>query len=264
MTMIHALQRLANAISPGPLPASAGLAALVSALAMPFADSCDIPSLADSFGDAANALGFPLYVITRISRPHSSARSRTNLEMIGARYPDDWVQHYQQRGYASIDPVHRTAFTRSAPYRWHDITGLNTLERRLLDEARDAGLISGLSIPIHEPGGSILLLSLSGPLPCVDSVINLRLAYMISTQLHFELQRLSRIQSRGPARYLSPRQRECLVWVARGKSSWAIGRILGISHHTVDYHIAEAMKILDVNSRTAAAINAMVQGLIQP
>ena len=262
--MLHALQRLANAISPAPLPTSAGLAALVSALAMPFAGACDIPSLVDSFGNAAAALGFPLYVITRISRPHASARSGTRLEMIGARYPYDWVQHYQRHGYASIDPVHRTAFTRSTPYRWHDITGLNRLERRLLDEARDAGLISGLSIPIHEPGGGILLLSLSGPPCCVDSVINLRVAYMISTQLHFELQRLDTARLHGATRYLSPRQRECLLWVARGKSSWAIGRILGISHHTVDYHVAEAMKILDVNSRTAAAIAAMVQGLIQP
>lgn len=262
--MIHALQRLANAISPEPLPASAGVAALVSALAMPFAGACDIPSLVDSFGNAAAALGFPLYAITRISRSQASVRSATSLALIGARYPDDWVRHYQQRGYASSDPVHRTAFTRSTPYRWHDITGLNRLERRLLDEARDAGLDSGLSVPIHEPGGSILLLSLCGPLPCVDSAINLRVAYMISTQLHFELQRLDRAQSHGATRYLSPRQRECLLWVARGKSSWAIGRILGISHHTVDYHVAEAMKILDVNSRTAAAIAAMVQGVIRP
>jgi LuxR family quorum-sensing system transcriptional regulator CciR len=260
--MNHVLERLANALLPGPLPPGAGDGALVPALLMPFADSGDIASLVDLFGDAANALGFPLYVISRISRSHPGTPSQTSLEMIGTCYPADWLQHYKQRGYASIDPVHRTAFARSVPFRWHDLTGLDRPEQRVLDEARDAGLTGGLSIPIHEPGGSILLVSLSGPVSCVDAFMNARLAYMISTQLHLELQRLTLSQPHVPARCLSSRQRECLIWVARGKSSWAIGRILGISRHTVDFHIEQAMRSLDVTSRTAAAVQATAWGLI--
>jgi LuxR family quorum-sensing system transcriptional regulator CciR len=261
--MKHALRCRHDGNQPRTLQWGAGVRALLSALIMPFACAGDLASLVDSFGDAADALGFPHYVISRISRTRSASPPGTTLEMICARYPDPWVQHYQQRGYAAIDPVHRAAFTHALPYRWLDIPDLSQIERRVLDEAHEAGLPGGISIPIHDPGGSILLVNLSGPSTAVSDAVNPRLAYVISTQFHFELERLTRYQSLSTSQHLSPRQRECLTWVARGKSSWAIGKILGISHHTVDFHIAEAMKILNVSSRTAAAVNAMVQGLIR-
>jgi LuxR family quorum-sensing system transcriptional regulator CciR len=134
----------------------------------------------------------------------------------------------------------------------------------VLDEAREAGLAGGLSIPVHQPGGSILLINLSGPLRSVNEATNSRLAYLISTQFHFELQRLTRKPSRRASHFLTPRQRECLTWVARGKTSSEIAAILGISHYTVNYHIEEAMTALNCNCRTAAAVNATVQGLIEP
>ncbi|MEK6291645.1 MAG: helix-turn-helix transcriptional regulator, partial [Paraburkholderia tropica] len=55
------------------------------------------------------------------------------------------------------------------------------------------------------------------------------------------MHRLTRAPSRKASHFLTPRQRECLTWVARGKSSIEIGLILGISRYTVDYHIEEAM-----------------------
>jgi LuxR family transcriptional regulator, activator of conjugal transfer of Ti plasmids len=63
---------------------------------------------------------------------------------------------------------------------------------------------------------------------------------------------------------LSDRERECLNWTALGKSSWSIGKILGISESTVNFHIKNVMKKLKTNSRTAAAVKAMSLGLIEP
>lgn len=243
----------------GALPGSTGIRMLLSALLVPFACASDFPALADSFGDAADALGFSHYVISRISR----TRSGTSMEIIRAYYPDHWVRHYEQCGYATVDPVHRAAFDHALPFRWHDIPNLNRTEQRVLDEAREAGLHNGICVPIHDATGSVLLVNLSGSPSTVNAKVNHRLAYMICTQFYFEFQRLMQYQPPATPAHLSPRQRECLTWVARGKSSWAIARILGISHHTVDYHIAEAMKNLNVTSRTAAAVNATVQGLIQ-
>ncbi|HVW52726.1 MAG TPA: LuxR C-terminal-related transcriptional regulator [Trinickia sp.] len=36
---------------------------------------------------------------------------------------------------------------------------------------------------------------------------------------------------------LTPRELECLKWIAAGKSSWEISHIIGISEHGVLYHI---------------------------
>jgi LuxR family quorum-sensing system transcriptional regulator CciR len=234
------------------------------ALVMHLACAADIASLIDSFGHAVNTLGFPYYAVSRVARSRSASLQRTALELVCSRYPDEWVRHYQRRDYASTDPVHRAAFTHSAPYRWHEIIALSKAERRVLDEAREAGLAGGLSIPVHQPGGSILLINLSGPLRSVNEATNSRLAFLIGTQFHFELQRLTRKPSRRASHFLTPRQRECLTWVARGKTSSEIAAILGISHYTVNYHIEEAMTALNCNCRTAAAVNATVQGLIEP
>lgn len=61
---------------------------------------------------------------------------------------------------------------------------------------------------------------------------------------------------------LSDREKACLAWSARGKSSWEIGRILAISENTVVFHIKNAMKKLGTSSRTLAAVKAIQLGLI--
>lgn len=62
---------------------------------------------------------------------------------------------------------------------------------------------------------------------------------------------------------LSQREKECILWAARGKSSMAIGVILGISRNTVDFHIKNVMRKLEVSSRTVAAIRAVNFGIIK-
>lgn len=262
--MKHVSRRRSNEVQCKPSAKPARLLARTPALIMRLASATDIPSLVGSFGSAASTLGFPHYVISRVTRSRSSCPHRTALEMIGAHYPEEWVRYYQRRDYASTDPVHRAAFIQSAPYRWHDIIGMSKAECRLLDEAREAGLPAGLSIPVHQSDGSILLFNLSGPLRSVNDAINSRMAYLISTQFHFELHRLALIHARRAAHLLTARQLECLTWVARGKTSVEIGEILRRSRYTVDYHIEKAMDALNFHSRTAAAVHATVQGIIKP
>ncbi len=51
---------------------------------------------------------------------------------------------------------------------------------------------------------------------------------------------------------LTPREREVLKWLKCGKTSWAIARILRISERTVNYHVNNIMRKLDVSNRTQA------------
>lgn len=63
---------------------------------------------------------------------------------------------------------------------------------------------------------------------------------------------------------LSERERDCLLWSARGKSNWDIGVILHISEHTVDFHFRKAMAKLGAGNRIVAIVTAIRHGLIQP
>ncbi|WP_260429009.1 LuxR family transcriptional regulator [Burkholderia sp. Bp9015] len=226
-----------------------------------FTGAKDIPSLSDLLGNAVLPLGFPCYAVTRISLTCIRSRPSMSMEAIFSHYPNSWVQHYLQHDYGLVDPVHRAAFTSSGPYRWGDITDLNHAERHVLVEASDAGLKNGLSVPIREVGGSVLLINLSGPSSRINAGTSRQLASVIGNLFRLELDRFAPPDPQSFIE-LSPRQRECLSWVARGKTSSDICMILGISRHTVEYHIAEAMKVLNVNSRIAAAVTASHYGLL--
>jgi DNA-binding NarL/FixJ family response regulator len=63
---------------------------------------------------------------------------------------------------------------------------------------------------------------------------------------------------------LNDREAECLTWSARGKTSSEIGTILGIAKRSVDFHIDNACRKLNVATRTEAAVKASLGQLIQP
>lgn len=60
------------------------------------------------------------------------------------------------------------------------------------------------------------------------------------------------IPARKPKRDLSPREVDCLRWVAQGKTNWEIATILDISENTVRFHLKNAFRKLDASTRGAA------------
>lgn len=66
----------------------------------------------------------------------------------------------------------------------------------------------------------------------------------------------------GPAVTLSPREAEVLQHVAGGETNKAIALRLGISEHTVKFHLGSAMTKLGAGSRAEAVAVAIRRGLI--
>ncbi len=62
---------------------------------------------------------------------------------------------------------------------------------------------------------------------------------------------------------LTPREAEVLAWVAEGKSNGVIGVILGISPRTVQKHLERTFTKLGVETRTAAAAQALSVVMVQ-
>jgi DNA-binding NarL/FixJ family response regulator len=63
---------------------------------------------------------------------------------------------------------------------------------------------------------------------------------------------------------LNDREVEVLTWVARGKTSMDIARILGLTKRTIDFHIDNARDKLGTATRTEAVIKAAAGRLIEP
>lgn len=65
-----------------------------------------------------------------------------------------------------------------------------------------------------------------------------------------------------PAEHLTPREVEVLTMMAEGSGNKAIARALGISEHTVKFHVGSIMAKLNASSRTEAVTLGLRQGLI--
>jgi LuxR family quorum-sensing system transcriptional regulator SolR len=51
-------------------------------------------------------------------------------------------------------------------------------------------------------------------------------------------------------------------WTAEGKTTSEISEIMGLSVHTVTFHIGNVAKKLNASNKTAAAVRAVVLGLL--
>lgn len=56
---------------------------------------------------------------------------------------------------------------------------------------------------------------------------------------------------------LSQRESDVLIWIAKGKTNREIGHILGISPRTINKHLEQVFKKLEVDNRTNAAAKAI-------
>ena len=66
-----------------------------------------------------------------------------------------------------------------------------------------------------------------------------------------------------PAEHLTPRELEVLQLVAEGLPNRAVADWLGISDHTVKFHLASIFGKLDVTTRTRAVRRGLSRGLIR-
>jgi DNA-binding CsgD family transcriptional regulator len=129
---------------------------------------------------------------------------------------------------------------------------------------QSSGLVSGITIPlISKPDqiGALTLLSWSAREHHQDVTQAATILGMVATQRAAAIGLTSGQTSVGSAKYrsLSPLQREILKWMASGKTNTEISLILGQTKRSIDYHVIEILKKLEVSTRTqAAAIFASV------
>ncbi|BAB52313.1 helix-turn-helix transcriptional regulator [Mesorhizobium japonicum] len=181
-------------------------------------------------------------------------------------YPNEWKERYFKMGYDKIDPIIKKSRKGVGAIRWSEVykdASTTDNERRVLDEAATFGLKSGVTVPLHGPAGSFTIMSFAQPWD--REFQNRTVTYLQLAALHFHVRVTKGTSSNAlkQVQDLSLREKECILWIARGKSSWEIGKILGISGNTVNFHLKNAMRKLDTASRTVAAIKATSLGIVE-
>ena len=190
-------------------------------------------------------------------------------------YSNEWISHYNQKQYKKIDPVLQFCFKTQDIFSWDRLVEIKQLandEALLMSEAKEAGLLNGLAMPIHGLRGELTAIGLASTDGGVDIDKNM-LSKIRALSIQFHLAYIEKeasplhsldIKKAGRNIALSDREREILLWMSEGKSDSVIAEIIGVSYPTVRYHMNNIFRKLDVNERTLAVVKAIRHGLILP
>lgn len=216
-----------------------------------------------ALGAITRELGFSYFALTHhvdINRARQPAIRLHN-------YPEDWVDYYDRNALGISDPVHRASHVTSVGFAWSEIPRLIALtahDQEIMIQAKSNGIGDGFTVPANVPGESNGSCSFANPARRGIREEDLPIAQLVGAFAFEAARRLWRVRAPAPEKLpkLTERQRECILWVARGKSDWEISRILGIEHETVVRHLKQARERYGVGKRTMLAVQALFEGSI--
>ena len=225
----------------------------------------DVPGVHSVCRKIAISLGFE-YFIYGVRIPVSLTQP---YHFCLSGYPRAWRERYDSMGYLKIDPLVSHAFASSLPLIWDEVKRDGELVKCFFNEAGSHGLLHGISAPVYGRRGDIAMLSLAGSIPVpidLDRRNELRTrAHWFASVLHDAIRRVVLTSDGAPVvtDNLSEREKDCLMWVADGRTSAQIASRLKISERTVLFHIENAGVKLGVNGRHNIVARAIALGEIE-
>jgi len=141
---------------------------------------------------------------------------------------------------------------------------LTRMDRAVLDAAAKQGLGDGFTVPAHVPGevnGSCSFATAGGRRLQSEHLATAQLVGAFAFEAARRLVKRDHQKQGDPARF-SDRERDCLIWIARGKSDSEIATILGISAETVHQYVKQARANYDAVSRSQLVAHALFSGTI--
>ena len=207
---------------------------------------------------------FDAYALFQQMR-HFSWRKKRLLAI--SNFSREWLEHFFSEKMHAHDPVLLASRRTAVGFRFDEVSSLITLndrQRDVLAQARAQGIANGFCVPIHVPGEANGICSFvvgkDADLPA-DNLPMAQLvgcfAYEAARQLAVSGEAFIRSEAPEP---LTTRQLECIVFVARGKTDWEIGQILGLKEDTVKEHLNEARRRCGVSRRTELVVRTLYNG----
>jgi LuxR family quorum-sensing system transcriptional regulator CciR len=217
-------------------------------------------ALAGALGEVACDLGFRYFALTHhVDLRTSSAAIRLH------NYPAGWAEWFEEQSLGTSDPVHRASNITSVGFAWSalsEMIALTAADLKILALARSEGIGEGFTVPAHVPGEAHGSCSFACAPEDRFADEHLPLLQLVGAFAFEAARRMRRGRINGRPVALTDRQRECVMWTARGKSDWEIARILGISEETVGEHLRHARERYGVGKRTLVAVHALFDGTI--
>lgn len=215
--------------------------------------------------NATQEMGFQNFALTHHVDGHTIlGSSAIRLH----NYPQAWVEHYDRQSLVFCDPVHRASHLTNLGFEWSrlgEMIAMTDWDREMLRLGREQGIADGFTVPANIPDearGSVSFVVQTGH---VLPLVMLYLAKTVGDYAFEAARRLLLARHRHTSvvlPQLTDRQRDCVLWVARGKTDEEIAIILSISRNTVTEHIAQAYLRYGVNKRPLLVIRTVFDGTL--
>lgn len=187
--------------------------------------------------------------------PHAN---KTNPLLL-VTYEQQWVQRYVDYDYFCIDPIVLLGSHCFLPLDWDSVDRSSSRIRKLFAEAESYGVGNrGLTLPIRGPTGEKSLLTVT-TYQSENEWMRRRLPllrdlHVIAHFIHDRSLTLSNLRKNVSRPQLSPRERQCLERIARGRAPKQIAHELGLSVSAVRLYISSAkLKLGAANTYQAVA-----------
>lgn len=221
-------------------------------------DASTVAEAWDAYMSSARRVGLTCGVACSISADKGIGET-----VLASSCPPGWMQNYVEQSYQLVDPRVPMAAEAVTAFTWRlsDWDGL--LKGKQLawrNENEAAGFYSGLVVPDRRDG-HLKVIALCGN-PGTIHPDDQKVLYYAGLETLDRMLALGMGADCDAPVALSARERECLQWVAAGKSDWEIGTILSISEKTVATHVDRVKHKLKVTTRAQAIVAALRRGLI--
>lgn len=217
--------------------------------------------LHEMLAEASQHLGFDHFALSLEARKCDGDET----EILLHDYPDEWAKVYINFDLAGQDPVRRACDRAFGGFAWDDIEHLIPMtrgDRQMLAVGRECGIGNGYTVPRHLPGFArgtcSFVVRPDSQLPEDWLVI----AELVGALALASALKISGMVSKTLTPRLSDRQRECVLWTARGKTASETAIILGISMETVVQHLKMARERYEVHCRQSLILAALFDGVI--
>jgi LuxR family quorum sensing-dependent transcriptional regulator len=179
-------------------------------------------------------------------------------------WPNGWYERYLEQSHFGVDPVIKQLRVSKQPFAWHELKAERDRHAsNVMNEATEFDLLSGFNVPVHSIKGPLATVTFAGDR--FELAWEDRPALMlIAIYAHDRIRELMGVRPLHPnqQRPLTPREIEVLKWTAEGKTSQDIADILSVSLPTVQSHITNLCRKLDVVTRAQATARAVRWGIL--
>jgi|SRR5450830_197027 len=184
-------------------------------------------------------------------------------------YPKKWRETYHSMQLHHIDPTVKHCLTSALPISWNGSLFSSQPQSAFYEQASSFGLRSGMTFPIHGVNGEFGVLSfVSDSLGKGTAETHHNGLAKMTLIRDYIVESSTKMMSwdipKAIEPRLTPKELECLKWIAIGKSSWETAQILRCSEATINFHVSNLKVKFGVRSRQQVIVKAIKTGLVIP